>query len=574
MEIKIDLKAKPFYLEDDQIEWIKNTIEGMSLNDKLGQLFLPSYAAEAWDKGMQVFDDIGLKPCGVLLRKNEAVNTRQIIKDLQDHYEIPLFITGDLERGASAMLKEGTMYGHNLALAATDDPEIAYRAGVMCAEESAAVGANWNFGPVTDIEMNPFNPVTNVRTFGEDVDKVITYATNIARGMRDGGMVPTAKHWPGDGVDGRDQHFVATYNSLSVEEWDATYGRVYKAMIDEGVETVMTAHIMQPAYTRYFNPDVKDEDMLPASLSYELNVKLLREKLGFNGVIITDASTMVGFLEVLPRHIAVPTSIAHGADIFLFTRDIEEDFQYMKDGVKNGILTEERVDEALVRILALKQKLRLPQKKAEGTLVPPIERLEIFKEPHRHEFAREVADKSITLVKDTQSLLPLDPKKQHRIYLIAIGDTPNYHTPEEGYVYKLQAELEKQGFYVKVFDNSMEASMEYGRGKIEDFKKNFDVVLYMANVATSGGDSAARISWPGKRIGLTAMIRDVPNIMVSIDNPYHLMDASRIPTYVNCYTSSDAVIEVLAEKLAGKSEFKGVSPVDAFVSKYFPNTDK
>ena len=387
----VDLHAKPFYLNDEQIAWVEETIKNMSFDDKIGQLFLfNSPASETAEETIERLEKIGMKPNGFLLRGAVSKDIREKIKGFQDHYEIPVFIAGDLDRGASNMIMDGTACGHQMEIGATGDPELAYKTGLICAKECAAVGTNWNFGPVVDIDYNPYNPITNVRSFGSDPDKVLTFARRIAQGMRDGGLIPCVKHWPGDGVDGRDQHFLASINSLSVEEWDASYGKVYQGMIDDGIETLMSAHILQPAYTRYYNPDVKDEDILPGSLNADLHQKLLRGKMGFNGLIVTDATTMGGFTEIVPRSKAVPMSIANGADIFLFSRDIEEDFNYMKQGVEDGILTMERVDEALMRVLGLKAKMHLPEKKANGTLVPPPEALEIFEKGEGRALAKEI----------------------------------------------------------------------------------------------------------------------------------------------------------------------------------------
>lgn len=573
MELRVDLRAKPFYLDQEQIEWVKGTIEGMSLEDKIGQLFLFfSIGNQPASEKIAALEEIGLKPCGFLLRGASAESVRQKVEDFQNFYEIPLFIAGDLERGASNMVSDGTAYGHLMEIAATDDPELAYRAGLCCAEESAAVGVNWNFGPVVDIDYNPLNPVTNVRTFGSNPDRVLKFARRIAQGMRDGGLTPCAKHWPGDGVDGRDQHFLASINSMSVEEWDTTYGKVYQGMIDDGMETVMAAHILQPAYTRFYDPEIADENILPASLNYDLYHKLLRGKLGFNGLIITDATSMGGFTEVVPRSLAVPMSIANGADIFLATRDMEEDFQYMKQGVENGILTAERLDEALTRILGLKAKMNLHVKKAAGTLVPPPEALEIFKKKEGYALAKEMAEKSITLVKDTQKLLPLDPVKNRNIFMVTIGDTSNYHNPKGDYAKFFIEKMTEKGFHITCYEQGTETAEEIARGKIEKFREKYDVLLYFCNVATTGTDSAARISWPGLRDTVPTMIHDIPTMMVSIDSPYHLLDAPRIPTYINAYTSEDIVVEMLAEKLVGESNFTGVSPVEAFVGLF--NTAK
>lgn len=573
MKGKVNLKAKPFELTDDQVEWVEATIEGMTLEEKLGQLFLPM-AVEAPEDVLAKYDRMGLRPGGVLLRSGTAAQTREKIAAFQRHAKIPMLIAGDLDRGSFNMISDGTQYGHEMLLAASGDPQMAYRGGKIMGEECRAVGANWNFGPVVDIDFNPFNPMTNVRSFGSDPEKVRDFALASCRGMRAGGILPCAKHFPGDGVDGRDQHFLSSVNSLSVEEWDRTYGRVYQALIDDGLETIMTVHIMQPAYTKHFSPDTRDEDILPGSLSEELNIRLLREKMGFNGLLITDASSMAGFTDVLPRSTAVPTAIAHGADIFLFTRDLEEDFDSMKAGYEQGILTEERLQEALERILGMKAKLRLPEKQKAGTLVPPESALEVFRRPESAAFAKEAADRGITLVKDTQHLLPLTPEKHRRLFVIPVKVEPNYHNPEGGYEHRFVKDLEDRGFEVHLYDASPEDMYTIGKSPIREFKKRYDAIIYFMNVASSNSDSAVRISWPGTRVTITMMIHDVPTMMVSVDNPYHLMDAPRIPTYVNAYNSSDLVVDTLVEKLTGESPFRGVSPMDPFVRKYFFNTDK
>jgi len=566
------LRAKPFYLDDEQIAWVKETLEKMTLDEKIGQLFhFNSMSTDTAEETIAKLEKIGLKPNGFLLRGAKSKDIREKIKAFQEYYDIPLFISGDLDRGASNMIQDGTACGHQMQIGATGDPELAYQTGLQCASECAAVGTNWNFGPVIDIDFNPYNPITNVRSFGSDPDHVLKFARRIAQGMRDGGLTPCIKHWPGDGVDFRDQHFLASVNSLSMEEWDASYGKVYKGMIDDGAESLMTAHILLPSYSKFYNPDVKDEDILPGSLNKDLHQKLLREKLGFNGLIITDATSMGGFMEVVPRSVAVPLSIENGADIFLFSRDMEEDFNYMKQGIEKGILSMERVDEALMRVLGLKAKMNLHIKKANGTLVPPVEALEIFEKGAGKALAKEIADKGITLVKDTQNNLPLDVNTQKNLYVITIGDVPGYHNVFGGYAKLFVEKLREKGFNVTEFDPE-EAMSPIGRMPIEKFKETYDAIIYFCNVETNGSDSAARITWPGRRGTVPSMIHDVPTIMVSVDNPYHLMDAPRIPTYVNAYTSENVVVETLVEKLVGESEFKGVSPVDAFCGVF--NADK
>lgn len=561
----MDLRAKPFHLNEKQLQWVEDTLESMSLEDKLGQLFFSAVVGDP-KKAIEEADAIGFRPGGYLLRGATAQETRERVAALQEHFPIPLLISGDLDRGAVNLVTDGTSCGQQMGIAATGETSLAYEVGRLTAQECMACGVNWNFGPVVDIDYNPFNPVTNVRTFGSDPEKVADFASAMARGIMDGGMISCMKHWPGDGRDFRDQHFLTSINDMSVEDWTSTYGRIYGRLIEEGVETLMTAHILFPAYSRYYKPDIRDQDMLPASLNYDLHNRLLREKLGFQGVIITDASVMVGFTETLPRSLAVPMCIANGADFVLFNRNKEEDLQYMREGYEKGILTPERLNEAVTRILALKASHNLHIKKKEGTLVPPKSALEAVGTEQGKELAKKIADKSITLVKDVKHLLPLDPEKQKHLYVISLGDVPNYHNGKGGYVHLFAGELEKKGFQVTIFDKeNPDDPIHYARGKVADLRQQVDVIIYFANVCTSNADSAARISWPGwNRASIPLLLQEIPMLLVSVDNPYLLIDMPRVPAYINAYTSDEVTVKALAGKIAGESPFYGKSPIDPF----------
>lgn len=559
----VQLKEKPFYLTDDQIEWVTQTLEHMSTEEKTGQLFFPVFAPGSSSISTEL-SRLPYQPGGFYLRLDKAETLRNIIREIQAYYAVPLLIAADLDRGPGSHIEEGTILGCEMAIAACRDPEMAYQAGLACAREAHAVGINWNFGPVVDIDYNYRNPATNVRTFGSDPHTVKENATAYARGLRDGGLLSCMKHWPGDGRDERDQHFLASINDCSVEEWDKSYGMVYQAMIDDGTETLMSAQIMLPAYSRYYRPELKDEDILPGSLNADLHNRLLRGKLGFNGLIVTDATSMAGFTEVLPRHIAVPTAIANGADIFLFNRNKEEDYEFMLAGVKSGLISEDRLNDAVTRILGLKARQGLHERKSSCQLIPPDKELKWIGAKCHKQLAEDIADRSITLVKDTQNLLPLDHKKIKNIFLIVLGDTPNYHNKRGGYADLFRQQLEQEGFSVKLYQPEKKEH-EYDTLPIREFSKRYDLVIYFVNWATNGQDGAIRISWPGdRRESVPTMLADIPVMMVSVDQPYHLADVPRMKTYINAYTSSEIAIEKVVEKMLGKSEFCGQSPVDPF----------
>ncbi len=560
----MDLRAKPFYLDDSQIKWVQDTLASMSTREKVGQLFCINVVTEGVDGLLDEMKRLDIQPGSYMTRSMPAKVVQQNFRDLQAYAKLPLLLAANLERGADGVCDEGTCFGTQMEVAATNDLEISYKSGLVCGREGAALGCNWNFGPILDIDTNFHNPITNTRVSSSDPEKVLEMNRAFIRGMKETGMAVSIKHWPGDGRDERDQHMVTSINSSTVEEWDATYGRIYRTMIEEGAETLMSAHIMLPAYSRKLRPGIKDEDILPGSLSEELNNDLLRGQLGFNGLIVSDATTMNGFMQTMSREKAVPLCIAHGVDIFLFVCDLEEDFNLMMKGLENGILTEKRLDEAVTRILALKASLHLPEKLAAGTMIPGEEALKVFEDETHRNWARECADKAVTLVKDTQNILPLDPKKHKRVLLHVLGDVGGYHDPTTNHAARFIEQLEKRGFEITRFDPSR-PDMQYIGTSVKSLQERFDLILYFANIKTSGSDTVARIRWadPGA-LDSTRYIYDIPTVFVSVDNPYHLLDVPKVKTFINGYTPNDFVVDAVVEKLVGESEFKGVNPVDPF----------
>ena len=185
------------------------------------------------------------------------------------------------------------------------------------------------------------------------------------------GFACAAKHFPGNGQDFRDAHLSNNVNYFDVEEWDKTYGLVYKTLIENDLDAIMAGHIMLPKYAKAINPELKDEDMMPATLSPEIMKGLLRDKLGFNGMVVTDASHMVGMTDRMKRKDMLPRTINAGCDMFLFFNDPEEDFTTMLEAYQNGIISEERMEEALERILGLEAHLGLHQKEKEALVPAP-----------------------------------------------------------------------------------------------------------------------------------------------------------------------------------------------------------
>lgn len=295
----MNLKDKPFYLSDKQITWVENTLKEMTVDQKIGQLFCILGDAYEKEELNRLVKDQGIG--GVLFRPDELRKIQEKYSTLDEYAEIPLLKAANLEEGGAGVLTDGTYFGTQMQVAAAGDMECTANFARVCAAEGRKAGVNWTFSPVVDIDYNFRNPITNVRTFGNDPERVLENAAVFVKELQKHGIAASCKHFPGDGVDYRDQHLHPTYNDLSAEDWFSSYGKIYESLIKDGLMSIMVGHIVQPNVIRAVNPNAGQEKMLPASLSREMLTGVLREKFGFHGVIITDATIMGGYTMAMPR---------------------------------------------------------------------------------------------------------------------------------------------------------------------------------------------------------------------------------------------------------------------------------
>ncbi|WP_027631530.1 glycoside hydrolase family 3 protein [Clostridium hydrogeniformans] len=572
--MSIDLTKKPFYLNKEQIKWVKDTKNKMTIEEKIGQLFF-TMAGDDKKETLELISKI--KPGGVMLRPMKAKAVVNAHKKLQEEAKIPLFLAANLEAGANGLAEEGTEVGNEMIVAATNDVENAFRLGEVCIKEAKALGGNMAFAPILDINFNWENPIANIRCFGDKVDLVSKMGQAYTNGVQKHGGSVTLKHFPGDGVDGRDQHVIKTVNSLSYEDWTSTFGKVYRENIDNGATGVMVGHIAFPSY--YDKNNIEDEDRLtPGSLSKHLLTGLLRKDLQFNGLVMTDSTLMTGFGAHGRREDLVPMCIANGIDMLLFPKNFAEDYKFMMNGYKKGIITEERLNDALDRILGLKAYQNLHSC---NNLVPG--ELDKVGDADHKAWAKKIADEGITLVKDTQNLLPLNNKKIKRIGIIPLGcdddifsllsnskSLPFYvrmalkfKKPAPKKYQKFIDKMSKEGFIFEEIDHSdLFAGMKQISQSIEEFRKQYDMFIYFINKPTKSNQTNLRVEY--KSFGgfdSPWFVNEVPTMMISIANPYHQYDLDNVETVVNTYASTDEVLDSLVDKLLGRSEFKGQSPV-------------
>jgi len=604
----VDLKIKPFYLDDNAIQWVNDTIASMTLEEKIGQLFFFMGASRDEDYLRSILDNYHVGGS----RYTPTAGAKQIYEQnriLQTYSKIPLLVATNTEDGGDGACMDGTAIGFPVKIAATGDVQYAYEMGRIGNLEAAAVGCNLSFAPAVDIHQNWQNPSVPNRCYSNNPEVVKNMGLAYFKGAHEAKpFACTAKHFPGEGMDFRDQHLCNSINSATCEEWDKSYGMVYSALIEAGLEAVMAGHVMQPAYTRYFNPQIKDEDIMPATLSKELLWGLLRGKLGFNGLIITDASHMLGMTTRMKRKDLVPQSIAAGCDMFLFFNDPDEDFDFMLNGYRNGVITEERLQDALQRILGLKAKLGLHHT-SRDQILPPVENLhQVIGREEFHTIAAEVADKSITLVKNKQDgLFPLTPQKYPRITISMVHALDEYYAQAlqqisleqanvpEGFKprgalsagltrapeYLLKELLEQRGFSVDILENiakvrylamktnsdsKIDGAMAYAeKSSVDSFVSQRDLVILLSDVGF-GVQPVSRPAWPFPKgsVSVPWYVHELPVIAVSLGNPFLLADIPQVRTYINAYDTESVTVEALAKKLCGEEPFIGQDPVDAF----------
>lgn len=581
----VDMKAKPFNLTDEDCKWVEDTIADMSLDEKIGQLFFNMGSSREEDYLKMTVNDYHIG--GIRYNPGKAEEIHEQNRILQENSKVPLIIACNTENGGDGACTDGTMIGSQTKIAATGNAKYAYELGRMANKEAAAIGCNLSFAPVSDILYNWENPVIGLRTYGNDPERVAAMTKAYLDGAHENpGFCCAAKHFPGDGLDFRDQHVANSVNTMSCEEWDKTFGMVYQNLIDNGLEAIMAGHIMQPAYARHFNPDITDEEMMPATLSPELIQGLLREKLKFNGMVLTDASHMVGLTCRMKRSDVLPAAIAAGVDMFLFFNEMEEDFASMKQGYLDGRISEERLDDALHRILALKAHMGL-HKKAKNEIVPPRESLQKVIGCKEHtEMQKEITDKAITLVKyKDKDVLPLTPQRYKRIMIVHVK---GLSAPGLGALFAgksspaetLRDKLKEKGFDAFIYESPLDQMLKeaqegkkpdlnmYFAGKtpIKEFRENQDLIITLVDIA-GGFQPVARPAFGMTKGGgeIPWYVFELPVVVIATGHPFVLADIPQARTYINTYDGKDGTLDALVEKLmAGEGAFTGKDPVDSY----------
>ncbi len=549
------LAFAPFNLAADDIAWVKKTRDALTTERKIAQIFC---SMSLRDDPAAIGDIVSRQPGGVLRYMGPNLDAAwQATRSAIEASEIPLLIAGDLEGGAYGQPYFSPVL-NQIGVAACNDPALSEGIADVLAREGAAMGYNWSFTPVVDINAKFRSAIVGTRSYGSNVETIIREATAHIQSLQKNGVAATAKHWPGEGYDDRDQHLVTTINPLSFDEWEKSFGRIYRSMINTGVMSVMSAHIALPSWVRKKFPDAGLEAFRPASASKLLNQDLLRGELGFNGLIVSDATPMAGFSSWADRETMVPEVIENGCDMFLFGLPDQRDIGLLMRGLREGRLTEQRLEEAVTRVLGLKAALGL-HKKTLDELLPPLEKVRAtLRSTGNLAMTKKAAQKTITLIKDVNATLPLTLAKHKRVVVITEGIRPLLPGGDARTLDAVSDGLRARGFEVRHYDATQPPPTH----------ADTDLVLYLIAQESMFSLAHIYIDWAKLHGGLfQALMRfwhDVPTVMVSFGQMYYLYDAPRVPAYINAYTALPCVQEALVAKLVGEKSFEGHSPVDAF----------
>jgi beta-N-acetylhexosaminidase len=386
-----------------ETRWVNKTLARMTLEEKVGQMVAWQYNGRFFNRdsdSVRELVDLIVKEKigGLVIFAGEVYETAHLTNFLQEKARLPLLIAADFEWGAAMRINGTTLFPPLMALGATDSEESAREMGRITAIEGRAMGVHMTYAPVVDVNINPDNPVISARSLGERPERVGRLAAAFVRGCQENGLIATAKHFPGHGDTALDSHNLLPTINADIARLEAVELYPFGEAIRAGVEAVMTAHLFVPA--------LDPTPGLPATLSPLILTDLLRNKMGFKGLIVTDAMTMRGITTAFGAQEAARKAVQAGVDMVLLPPELPGVVQALARAVREGTIPQARVDESVRRILELKARLGLPNNRYVDIGQLP---LKIASKPHLEQ-ARRMFERSVTLVKNERDVLPLSPE--------------------------------------------------------------------------------------------------------------------------------------------------------------------
>lgn len=537
-------------------KWVAATLKKMTLEEKLGQLVMVYYWGRFTSTESPEYQDLlrevkENRVGGIILQakrtptgvdRSQVYPSAALANQLQGAAKIPLLVAADFETGTSMRLADGTAFPSAMAVAATGNPRDAYTVGKVTALEARAAGVNWIFAPVADVNDNPDNPIINFRSFGEDPQQVAEFVAQFIRGVQDNRALATAKHFPGHGDVGVDSHLGLPLVPGDLAELERVELVPFRAAIAAGVGSVMSGHLAVPA----LEPDPN----VPATISRRVLTDLLGRKLGFGGIVVTDALDMGGVTTIdSPPDIAV-RAVEAGADVLLIPPSTDAALAALKQAVESGALPMARVDGAVRRILRAKAELNL-----QNNRVVNLNTLNVsFGTPKFKAAAQDIADRGISLVRDEPKVLPLDSTKPLRILLLVVSGDPD---PLPGGPLEDEVRPRVDSLQVVRVDSSF---VRAGTVKLPP-PDTYDVAV--AAVFVRVADRKGSVGLPDDEAALLNKLLGAgkPSIVACLGSPYLVSRFPNAKTWIAGFGTQDVVQRAIARAIFGQNAVSGKIPV-------------
>ena len=522
-------------------KWVEQTLKSMTLDEKIGQLFFPASTSSGRTLEWIQKYNIG----GIWFARAEAKKIAEDLNAFQRASKYPILVTVDFEKGAGTYVDGATDLPINMALGASRDPNLVYEAARLTAKEARALGVHLNYAPVLDVSNNPRNPVINTRSYGEDPKLVARLATAAIKGYQENGLLATGKHFPGHGNTGTDTHAKIGVIASSPQEFESVELYPYKEVLRKAKpSSIMSAHLWIQSV---------DTDTIPATLSKKVMTGILRDRLRFDGLVLTDAMVMGGITTRYPFGVAMVKALEAGCDVILFPGDLEKGINAVREAVINGELTEQRIDESVRRILRAKTKVGLQNNRLTDVAKIP----DAVGTAANYQMAKKIAARCLTLAKDDARLIPLQASRN--VLVLTMSNKEGNSMMSRGLV-TFPDEVRKLSpgsTELRLSDSLRTDEIERALG----LARQADVVLvaaYVRIVLSSG-----TVDLPAAHAAfLQQLLKQNPRVaLVSFGNPYIGATVPEIPTYICAYDNAIVLQEAAAEALFGKTKFSGKLPV-------------
>ena len=566
----------PIHLTRDGEKWADKTLGKLSLEEKVGQVFMiwcrasflnaesPEYLQ--WREAMQKYHvgsfAMTVHVDGPFLLRSEPYEAAELLNRLQHDSKLPLLFAADFERGVATRLMGTTNFPHAMAFGADGKTEDAEMSGRITAQEARAIGIHWNFYPDADVNSNPANPIINTRSFGEDPKQVGDLATAYIKGAHEGGMLTTVKHFPGHGDTATDSHLGVASVNVDRAHLDSIELPPFRQAIAAGVDSVMVAHVTVPA----LDPDPNHV----ATISPAVVSDLLEKQLGFKGIIVTDALDMAGLTHLFAGNIgrAAVEAFKAGNDLLLIPADLPASYDAMLKAARSGEISRQRLDRSVLKILKIKASLGL---NASRTVDLNALSVSVGKPDHLA-FGQQVADSAITLVRDNGKVLPLKSKGTISALLPYMAKEETHNNvvailfsddvrSDSGRAFGREFRSRIPDAHVLYVDPRIAAGMSEEVLKAVDEAKTVIAAVYVIPTAGRVGNSVAMTDATGSLLQQVLDHAADRTAVVAMGNPYLASDFPKIENYM-CTFSNATVSEMGAVKaLFGEIPIRGHLPV-------------